>query len=108
MLAVCVGCQARVAPPWRTLRRRLSPIMIAKKQVGILALSAIADDPRVRRQGDAFHAAGWEVIAFGLPGSGRSAPPPWQIIGCDTANPPAQDFLDDAPNEFAADEGLSD
>ena len=57
--------------------------MIAKKQVGILALSAITDDPRVRRQGDAFHAAGWEVIAFGLSGNERSPAPLWQIVGCD-------------------------
>ena len=37
------------------------------RSVGILALSAIADDPRVRRQGDAFHHAGWSVVAIGLP-----------------------------------------
>ena len=71
--------------------------MIAKKQVGILALSAIADDPRVRRQGDAFHAAGWEVIAFGLSGSGRSPAPLWQIVGCDADNLPDPEFLDESP-----------
>ncbi len=32
----------------------------------------------MRRQGDAFHRAGWEVVGFGLP-AGRSAPPEWRI-----------------------------
>lgn len=44
--------------------------------IGIVALSAIADDPRVRRQGDAFFRAGWNVIGIGLPGA-RSAAPEW-------------------------------
>lgn len=39
-------------------------------------MSAIPDDPRVRRQGDCLAAAGWEVAAFGLPGH-RSADPAW-------------------------------
>ncbi len=81
--------------------------MIAKRsrQVGILALSTIADDPRVRRQGDAFHAAGWDVIAFGLPSSGRSPNPPWPIVDCDTANVPAS--LDEVPSESSRDEDPS-
>ena len=45
----------------------------------ILALSAIADDPRVRRQGEAFHRAGWRVVGVGLPGA-RSTPPDWPIL----------------------------
>jgi glycosyltransferase involved in cell wall biosynthesis len=45
----------------------------------ILALSAIADDPRVRRQGEAFHRTGWNVIAVGLPGA-RSSQPQWSIL----------------------------
>ncbi len=49
-----------------------------KPAVGIISMSPIADDPRVRRQGDAFHAAGWNVQAFGL--SGRVArAPEWPI-----------------------------
>jgi len=42
-------------------------------------MSAIADDPRVRRQGDAFARAGWEVVGVGLPGA-QSMPPDWTIL----------------------------
>ena len=45
----------------------------------ILALSAIADDPRVRRQAEGFHRAGWDVTAVGLPGA-RSPDPEWRIL----------------------------
>jgi glycosyltransferase involved in cell wall biosynthesis len=45
----------------------------------LLALSVIADDPRVRRQGDLFARAGWRVTAVGLSG-GRSHPPDWPIV----------------------------
>jgi glycosyltransferase involved in cell wall biosynthesis len=88
-----------------------------RRQIGILALSAIADDPRVRRQGDAFHAAGWEVIAFGLSGNGLSLPPVWSIVGCETANVPDPESLDEvlsepttleAPNDPLATESISD
>ncbi len=44
--------------------------------IGILSLSAIPDDPRVRRQGDLFASRGWAVRAFGLPGA-RSGAPNW-------------------------------
>jgi glycosyltransferase involved in cell wall biosynthesis len=44
--------------------------------IAIISLSSIADDPRVRRQGDAFLAAGWNVIGIGLPGA-RSQAPSW-------------------------------
>ncbi len=47
-------------------------------RLGVVVMSAIADDPRVRRQGDLFAAAGWSVKGFGLPGA-RSAPPDWLI-----------------------------
>ncbi|GAB4370642.1 MAG: hypothetical protein Kow00114_31060 [Kiloniellaceae bacterium] len=50
--------------------------MSATKTICLLSRSAIPDDPRVRRQGDAFHAAGWKVHAFGLPGA-RSERPVW-------------------------------
>lgn len=47
--------------------------------IGLLCISAIADDPRVRRQGDLLKAAGYEVIAVGLPGA-RSPPPGWPCL----------------------------
>lgn len=37
--------------------------------IGIVAASPIPDDPRVRRQVEAFRAAGWQVHAFGLAGA---------------------------------------
>lgn len=46
--------------------------------IGLLVLAAVADDPRVRRQGDAFAAAGWRVEAFGIPGA-RAPDPAWRI-----------------------------
>jgi glycosyltransferase involved in cell wall biosynthesis len=56
----------------------------------ILALSAIADDPRVRRQAEAFHRAGWDVTAVGLPGA-RSGAPEWRILtGEDLPQPPLE------------------
>lgn len=45
----------------------------------LLGLSPVADDPRIRRQGDAFHRAGWNVVAIGL-GGARSQAPSWTII----------------------------
>ncbi len=48
-------------------------------RICLLALSTIVDDPRVRRQGELFASAGWQVIAVGLPG-GRSPPPVWPIL----------------------------
>ncbi len=45
----------------------------------LLALSVIADDPRVRRQGDAFHRAGWQVVGVGLAGA-RSPDPEWPVL----------------------------
>jgi glycosyltransferase involved in cell wall biosynthesis len=58
----------------------------------ILALSAIADDPRVRRQAEAFHRSGWDVTAVGVPGA-RSAIPEWRILtGEDLSQPPLEAF----------------
>ncbi|HEV7284593.1 MAG TPA: glycosyltransferase [Kaistia sp.] len=57
----------------RTVARLRSP------SICLISFSAIADDPRVRRQGDAFHDAGWAVYAVGLPGA-RSPAPPWTIL----------------------------
>lgn len=47
--------------------------------IGLISLSAIADDPRVRRQGDLFWERGWDVVAVGLPGA-RSKPPAWLCL----------------------------
>jgi len=44
----------------------------------LLSLSAIPDDPRVRRMGDALAARGWEVAGVGLAGA-RGAPPAWRV-----------------------------
>ncbi len=53
-------------------------------------MSAIADDPRVRRQGDLFHARGWDVVAVGLQGA-RSTAPDWHCSAIDvpTSHPGA-------------------
>ncbi|MEN5083802.1 glycosyltransferase [Bosea sp. TWI1241] len=59
-------------------------------RIGIVSLSAIPDDPRVRRQGDLFAARGWEVHAFGLPGA-LSRAPDWPISALSSAD------LDDQP-----------
>jgi glycosyltransferase involved in cell wall biosynthesis len=50
--------------------------------VCLLAVSVIADDPRVRRSGDALLAAGYDVSAVGL-GGASSPPPAWPIATID-------------------------
>ena len=47
---------------------QMSAARLERPAICVLALSAIADDPRVRRQAEAFHRAGWSVVAVGLPG----------------------------------------
>ena len=59
--------------------------------VCILALSRINDDPRARRQGDAFWNAGWQVIAVGLPG-GTSPPPAWPVAQQGGDRPKTADY----------------
>lgn len=54
--------------------------------IGLLAFSRIVDDPRVRRQGDLFHRAGWTVWGIGIPG-GLSANPEWQVLGNENRTP---------------------
>lgn len=49
-----------------------------KRSICIFSLSCIPDDPRVRRQGDTFHEAGWEVHAFGI-NQPKSTLPPWSV-----------------------------
>src|SRR5262245_2671365 len=50
-----------------------------KPRLGILSFSVIADDPRVRKQGDLLADAGWEVVGIGLPGH-RSHLPAWRYM----------------------------
>ena len=59
-------------------------LLASRPQCCILALSTIADDPRVRRQAEAFHRAGWKVITVGIPGANAS-PPEWPILTRDNA-----------------------
>jgi glycosyltransferase involved in cell wall biosynthesis len=61
-----------------------------KRRIGIISLSVVADDPRVRRQGDLFARAGWEVVAIGLPGH-RSPLPAWRCLAVDLTVAPAVD-----------------
>ncbi|HWW52536.1 MAG TPA: glycosyltransferase, partial [Acidimicrobiales bacterium] len=51
-------------------------------RVCLLAVSVVADDPRVRRTGDALVAAGHDVVAVGL-GGATSRPPGWPIATVD-------------------------
>lgn len=48
-------------------------------RIGLISVSAIADDPRVRRQGDLFWERGWSVVAVGLSGA-RSKSPEWLCL----------------------------
>lgn len=48
-------------------------------RIGLISVSAIPDDPRVRRQGDLFWERGWDVVAVGLSGA-RSKPPEWLCL----------------------------
>lgn len=52
--------------------------------IGIVSISPIADDPRVRRQGDAFHDIGWDVKVFGQAGKVDGLPA-WPIATPDDA-----------------------
>jgi glycosyltransferase involved in cell wall biosynthesis len=47
-------------------------------RVCLLSLTTIADDPRVRRHGDALAEAGHEVVGLGF-GGGRSPDPAWPV-----------------------------
>lgn len=57
------------------------------RQAYLLAASAIADDPRVRRMGDGLAARGIRVTAIGLEG-GRSGNPDWPVIEASLPKPP--------------------
>lgn len=72
------------------------PLAERGPSIGLLACSAILDDPRVRRQGDAFHAAGWTVSAVGLAG-GSSPSPKWPIKGPNPAGERGRKVWDGLP-----------
>ncbi|MFL5269736.1 MAG: glycosyltransferase [Stellaceae bacterium] len=77
----------------------LAPAVLDERPtICVLALSPIADDPRVRRQAEAFHRAGWNVIAVGLPGA-RSAEPEWRVLTRDDLPAPS---VVDAPADSSA------
>lgn len=74
-------------------------------RIGLISVSAIPDDPRVRRQGDLFWERGWDVVAVGLSGA-RSKPPEWlcldvpavdEVVASATAAPAPE------PGDHAAD-----
>lgn len=56
-------------------------------RIGLVCHSAIADDPRVRRQGNLFQTAGWDVFAIGLKDS-LSPPPTWPIYSVESQPEP--------------------
>ena len=64
---------------WRPTEAEPALAPAQRPAICVLSLSPIADDPRVRRQGEAFDRAGWTVIAVGLPGA-RSPEPGWRIM----------------------------
>lgn len=51
---------------------------MAALRIGLISDSVIANDPRLRRQGDALTAAGYDVIGVGLPGADLPTPG-WQL-----------------------------
>lgn len=54
----------------RTSEKPVAEPGTARKRVAcVIALSDIPNDPRVRRQCDALHDAGWDVVAVGVPGT---------------------------------------
>jgi glycosyltransferase involved in cell wall biosynthesis len=61
-----------------------------KRRIGIISLSVIPDDPRVRKQGDLLANAGWEVVGIGLPGH-RSYLPAWRCVAVDENSAVAAD-----------------
>jgi glycosyltransferase involved in cell wall biosynthesis len=78
--------RSRAPPCYQQIRQSRSDpcLMPVQPRICILSLSPILDDPRVRRQADAFHAAGWDVTVVGLPG-GHSGPPPWRLLTSEAA-----------------------
>jgi glycosyltransferase involved in cell wall biosynthesis len=55
------------------------PNQAQKPRICLLCLSVIKDDPRVRKQGNQLHRAGFSVTGIGLAG-GTAADPPWAIL----------------------------
>lgn len=73
---------ARAVAPWHSandayiVSAEPNNVCSSRTRIGLLCLSAIPDDPRVRRQGDLFHTSGYTVVGIGLPGY-RSTKPDW-------------------------------
>jgi glycosyltransferase involved in cell wall biosynthesis len=65
-----------------------------KRRIGIISLSVIPDDPRVRKQGDLLANAGWDVVGIGLPGH-RSYLPAWRCLAVDENSAVAADVKAD-------------
>lgn len=61
-------------------------------KVCFLSVEPIHDQPRIRRQGDALHAAGYEVVAIGSTG-GRSPEPAWRVVELDLSRLSGADRL---------------
>jgi glycosyltransferase involved in cell wall biosynthesis len=55
------------------------PCESSARRIGIISVSIIPDDPRVRKQGELLMRAGWEVVTLGLPGH-RSPTPEWRSL----------------------------
>lgn len=69
-------------------------------RIGLVSVSAIADDPRVRRQGDLFRDRGWDVVAIGLPDA-LSPAPAWPCL-CVGTQDPANTIRDAAIEETSS------
>ena len=61
--------------------------------VGLFSLSRIHDDPRVRRQCDAFRRADWDVIGICLAGA-RSPEPAWEQAAVQWHGPRQRGYAD--------------
>ena len=70
---------SQVPPPHPPAAPFWSARLSEPPTICILAISTITDDPRVRRQAEVFHRAGWKVVAVGIPG-GKAPPPAWPIL----------------------------
>jgi glycosyltransferase involved in cell wall biosynthesis len=89
------------APAARPTEWPVAPFLSESPAICVLALSAIADDPRVRRQAEAFHRAGWKVTAVGVAGA-KSAPPDWPIVCHDDSVASPARALDLTSRSFGA------
>jgi glycosyltransferase involved in cell wall biosynthesis len=73
------GTSARESPHCAQGISSLGARRLASPRVCLLCLSAIADDPRVRKQGNLLHNAGFDVVGVGMPGA-TARSPDWPIL----------------------------